>query len=71
MRKSTTGRSKHLKQKIHHNGKGDTRYFWDVEIANEGKGEYRSRHPHSSDVVHEFAKHGKMILSIEPSYVAA
>ena len=54
-----------MTQKIHGYGR-EARYFYNVSIANEGTGRYRSRHTTTAGVRAEFRKHGKVLTSCKP-----
>lgn len=54
-----------MAQKIHKNGKGDTRYFWNVTDQT-GPGVYRSRHATAAGVRKEFSKNGQKVTAVRP-----
>lgn len=55
-----------MTQKVHKNGKGDIRYFWNVRIAGSDAGEYRSRHGTTEGVRKELKKYGHRVKSVTP-----
>lgn len=58
-------------QKIQKNGRGDVRYFWNVNVVGEGAGEYRSRHSTALAVGREFKKNGKRVISVTATQAVA
>lgn len=54
-------------QKVHCFGTSNARYFWNVKLAGNGSGEYRSRHSTAAGVRGEFSRNGQKVIKVTPA----